>query len=499
MRDPPGKMSRTQEYFRQKRAQQQIDEIKLHCDIVEYVKSQGYEVESHGSRKYHLKLHDSLVLDSEKQSFSWYAQQKHGDVLSLAQLDLSSGAEIRTPSEARKYLLQMLHMPSQHITRPVTTVATPKKENKPNPELYAPTPDPTKWKRIYAYLLYQRGISPTVFHWLKDKELIYPDERGNLVYIGRDETGKTNYAAKKGTLSGSHFRGVEVGSDLNSRCTWNLEAKPKTVFVTEAAVDAWSLMSFFADSGKDFTQYGYISLECCYGGPLVHHLQKNPEIQTVYLCQDNDEAGLRSRVECRELLAKAGIQINTIDRLPRSGKDWNEQLQNQRIKERITLIDMQNEQNAQQALRITMNTSKVTLQTVIACMRMLTQYANNPHHGSQSLKQLNMQGRQLTSIPIDDPQLQAIKKQLKAYSVDFSIMREKQPDSKAAKLSLWFKAQDQERICTALENIIADMAKEPRTEEKKTLFDACQEAERTAEVLNAEKAAHFAERGQPVR
>lgn len=499
MRDPP-KNSPSQEYFRRQRAQQQINEIKLHCDIVEYVKSQGYEVETHGSRKYHLKLHDSLVLDAAKQTFNWYAQQKHGDVLSLAQLDLSSGAEIRTASEARKYLFQMLHVPSLHITQPVVSVSTPK-ENRPKAELHVPEPDPNKWKRIYAYLLYQRGISPKVFHWLKDKGLIYPDERGNLIYIGRDENGKTDYAAKKGTLTGSNFRGVESGSDFKARCSWNLDAKPKTVFVTEAAVDAWSLMSFFADSGKDFTQYGYISLECCYGGPLIHHLQKNPQIETVYLCQDKDEAGIRSRKECRQLLADAGIQINMIDRFPHYGKDWNEQLQNKRMEERITVIDMQNEQQAQQALRVVMDGSRITAQAVISCMRMVTQYSQTPHHGRQSIRHLNLQGRQLTSIPIEDPQLQAIKRQLKSYSVDFSIMREKQSDGMTDKTSLWFKSQDQERICTALENVIADLSREPHTStpEKKTLSDVCWQAEHTAQVLNAEKAAHFAERGQPVR
>lgn len=496
MRDPPQKYSSSQEYFRIRRAQQQINEIKEHLDILDYVRSQGYEVESHGTQKYHLKLHDSLVLDTERQSFKWYAQQKSGDILSLAQLDLSSGAEIRTIGEARRYLYQMLHVPSQHISRPV--VSAPKKTK---PKLEVPTPDPTKWKRLYAYLLHQRGISPSVFHWLKDKGLIYPDERGNLVYIGRDENGKTNYVAKKGTLTGSKVRYVDPGSDFKSRCSWNLDANPKTVFVTEAAVDAWSLMSFFADSGKDFTQYGYISLECCYGGPLIHHLRKNPQIETVYLCQDNDEAGLRSRKECRQLLETVGIQINTIDRLPRSGKDWNEQLQNKRMEERITVIDMQSEQQAQQALRVVMDGGKVTLQAVTACIRMVVQHANDPHHGKQTIAQLNRQGRQLSSVAIDDPQIKAIQKQLKAYGVDFSILREKQPDGAAGKTSLWFKAQDQEQICTALENIIADMAREPSSAdiEKKTLSDVCWEAECTAEFLNAEKAAHFAERGQPVR
>ncbi len=493
MRDPP-KNSPCQEYFRRQRAQQQIREIKEHLDILDYVKNQGYEVESHGAQKYHLKLHDSLVLNVEKQRFEWYAQQKYGDILSLAQLDLSSGAEIRTTGEARRYLYQMLHVPSQHISRPV--LSTPQK-TKTRPKLEVPTPDPTKWNRLYAYLLHQRGISPCVFHWLKDKGLIYPDARGNLVYLGRDENGKDNYVAKKGTLTGSHFRYVDPGSDFRSRCSWNLDSKPKTVFVTEAAVDAWSLMSFFADSGKDFTQYGYISLECCYGGPLLHHLRKNPQIETVYLCQDNDEGGLLSRVECRKLLTDANIEINTIDRLPRIGKDWNEQLQNKRMEERITVIDMQNEQQAQQALRVVMDGSRITAQAVISCMRMVTQYAQTPHHGRQSIKHLNLQGRQLTSIPIEDPQLQAIKRQLKSYSVDFSIMREKQPDGMADKTSLWFKAQDQERICAALENVIADMARDPHAAdiEKKTLSDVCWEAECTAQMLNAEKAASFADRG----
>ena len=37
--------------------------------------------------------------------------------------------------------------------------------------------------------------------WLVQEKTIYPDERGNLCYLGRDAKGEINYCARKGTLT----------------------------------------------------------------------------------------------------------------------------------------------------------------------------------------------------------------------------------------------------------------------------------------------------------
>ncbi|MCI2047929.1 MAG: DUF3801 domain-containing protein [Faecalibacterium sp.] len=500
MSELPQKTNFDSEKRRREIVARQIEEIKRRCDILEYVRSQGYELQAHGNGKYHLAIHDSLVLDAEKQTFRWYSRDKYGDVIALAQLDLATGTEVRSPSEARRLLLGQVQMPM---------ISPPLVQKKPEPtvrsELIPPAADPQYWKRIYGYLIQQRCISPEVVHWLVEQDLIYPDSRGNLVYLDRDAAGKATYAAKKGSTSNNHFRWVDPASNFEARCTWNMAAKPTTVFVTEAAVDAWSIMSLFQQAGVDFRKYGYISLECCFGGPLIYHLKHNPQIRTVYLGQDTDAAGIQSRADCRKLLQTAGISgIAVKDKLPATGKDWNDMLQSKKVAERTEVFTMEADQVSYQALRVELGAAKVTGKAVWSAIRWFVQHKDAIHYGKQSIKKLNRQGKELAENDLKDADLQEAKRRLKQYSVDFAIVKQKDSSGNITGYSLWFKAQDVEQIYAALTGIIHDKSKEKAVAEQPQqadVKDVCHDAKEKAEARNAEKEAHShaCERGEPSR
>lgn len=59
-------------------------------------------------------------------------------------------------------------------------------------------------------------------------------------------------------------------------------------------------------------------------------LDENPQIRTIYLAQDADEGGLKSRTNCRKLLEEKGFTGRVIDKLPNANapgaKDWNDAL-----------------------------------------------------------------------------------------------------------------------------------------------------------------------------
>lgn len=82
--------------------------------------------------------------------------------------------------------------------------------------------------------------------------------------------------------------------------------------------------------GLDHKAYTYLSLETTYEGPLGIYLDENPQIKTIYLAQDADEGGLKSRVNCRKLLEERGFTGKVIDKLPNANapgaKDWNDAL-----------------------------------------------------------------------------------------------------------------------------------------------------------------------------
>ena len=65
-------------------------------------------------------------------------------------------------------------------------------------------------------------------------------------------------------------------------------------------------------------------------GAVGNFLDENPQIRTIYLAQDADEGGLKSRTNCRKLLEEKGFTGRVIDKLPNANapgaKDWNDAL-----------------------------------------------------------------------------------------------------------------------------------------------------------------------------
>lgn len=80
---------------------------------------------------------------------------------------------------------------------------------------------------------------------------------------------------------------------------------------------------------------------------------------------------------------------------------------------------------------------------------------NAPKTGKQKLDELNQHGRQTAFVPIDDKQdLLELQKELKRYSIDFSIVKEGNET-----YHVFFKTQDTERFNLALEKVIQDFDK----------------------------------------
>lgn len=137
----------------------------------------------------------------------------------------------------------------------------------------------------------------------------------------------------------------------------------------------------------------------------------------------------------------------------------------------------------EQAVRVEVSAAKLAGRGIVDILQMLSQSLHQQQYGQQSIAQLNKQGRQLTSVDVDSTTIRAVKRQLKQYSVDFAITKEKG----TGKMYLWFKGQDVERIQAALQNCIAEMGKQ-RDAPVAKLQDLCERAAaRAAEINQAQK------------
>lgn len=311
-----------------------ISAIKEHIDIPDYLESCGYHVRKHGSKgKLTLKEHDSFVYDPERKRFYWNSRDLEGDIVDLYgylnNCDFDAALQaLRAMLPARTY--QASRPSTSAVLRPSVTKSAP---------FSPPKSAPQNLKYVYAYLINTRAICPTVVKWLVKQHYIYADAKRNLCYTSLGYGTDRPYVGQKGTWVDSetgkptHFRCAVEEGNFEGRFSVNMvraDGSPtcvERVFVCEAAVDLFSVMSFLELNQRDFTQYGYISLECCYEGPLHYHLRHHPETKTLYLGQDNDSGGAQSRAACRALLQRQNWTGRVIDKIPCTPDgDWNDDL-----------------------------------------------------------------------------------------------------------------------------------------------------------------------------
>ena len=153
----------------------------------------------------------------------------------------------------------------------------------------------------------------------------------NCVFVGRDTTGKARFACLRGTMG--DFKGDVPGSDKRFNFCFPANGPSRSVAVFESPIDALSLATLFKAQGAATWDKGhYLSLGGTSPLALLQFLHDRPEIDRVYLCLDNDKAGLdgMARIEAalRDDPALQGRSF-TVERKPppvEHGKDYNELL-----------------------------------------------------------------------------------------------------------------------------------------------------------------------------
>jgi len=197
----------------------------------------------------------------------------------------------------------------------------PEKQSKPF-EL----PEASKsMRRVYAYLVKQRGIDAGVITHFAKAGTLYEDEKyRNAVFVGRDETGVARHAHKRSTYSeGKSFRANVSGSD--SRFGFSHIGTSDRIHVFEAPID---LLSFITMNKQNWQQHSYISLSGVADHALMHALKAYPHLRVPVLCLDNDKAGLAAVERITKGLHAAGYE--EVSCLLPVCKDWNEDLLNDR-------------------------------------------------------------------------------------------------------------------------------------------------------------------------
>ena len=227
-------------------------------------------------------------------------------------------------------------IPYEKGDKPPTAAVTPRARSptpqaKPPPERL-PFALPIRYKdnkRVIAYLQ-SRGIDRDLILDCIERGVLFESQHyHNAVFLGKDEKGKTRYAALRGTTS-SFMRDAD-GSD--KRYGFILppdNPNSHTAAIFEAPIDALSHQTICKQGFIPPFDGWRLSLGGVSLAALEHFIERHPEIKHYIICTDNDEAG--------ELVASKIVEIPgiTTERSPPAmGNDWNDALQTIQRVERI--------------------------------------------------------------------------------------------------------------------------------------------------------------------
>ena len=194
---------------------------------------------------------------------------------------------------------------------------------KPPPERIPFTP-PLRNKdnrRVIAYLQ-SRGIERNlILNCIEQGSLYESYPYHNAVFTGKDENGKTRFAALRGTTS--NFKRDADGSDKRYGFVISPDnPNSREVAVFEAPINCLSHQTLCEQGFMPPFDGWRLSL----GGTSIlafeHFMKLHPEVTHCFVCTDNDEAGEKAAVKIAEM---PGITTERL--LLDKGTDWNDWLQ----------------------------------------------------------------------------------------------------------------------------------------------------------------------------
>ena len=189
------------------------------------------------------------------------------------------------------------------------------KESKP----FELPPKNDTMRRVYAYLVKNRGIDSDVLNTFVKAGMIYESaDYHNAVFVGYDSNGVPRHAHKRGTGQASTFKGNIDSCIPEYSFHWN--GTSDRLYLFEAPID---MLSFISMNKDGWSKHSYAAGCCVSDRVMWQMLKDNSNIHTVCLCMDNDEAGQKANRRVSDKLTEKGIQFKILVPI---NKDWNEDL-----------------------------------------------------------------------------------------------------------------------------------------------------------------------------
>ena len=302
--------------------QELMDLIKQQIQITDYARENGYTLVRAG-RYYSLKEHDSVRIDPNRNCY-WQNSVagrtgigKGDSIIGFAKDFVHHGDLHEALKELSGRVRGMTYSPG------ALPAAREEIKKYDSPQL---PPRGENMHRMFAYLTKSSYVDPDIVQEFVNRKMLYQDQRGNCVFVGRNLNGKAETACLRGTLSDVRFTGEIEGSDARKGiCLRNHAEK---VIVTESVIDSMSVMSILKEQGVDLKTYDYLSLNGVGKAEALYHLLKEEPKAEILLALDRDLGGVKAMKQISKTLQNTyGIADEKISfHVPHQKKDWNEEL-----------------------------------------------------------------------------------------------------------------------------------------------------------------------------
>ncbi len=276
-------------------------ERACNIDLVDMLQRQGEPLKK--QRKVHRWMrYDSTVICGNK----WY---RHSREIGGGPIQFMQHFYDMDFVSAVKYLLN-----GEEGAKFVQTSRKPE----PKPE-FVPPKLSKNMRRTFAYLIQTRKIDADVVqHFVNEKKIRETEQYHNAAFCGYNENSEMKQMHLRSTIPGSRFFQDVEGSD--KQYYFRHDGVDNKVYVFESPID---MLSYITLHKENWQRHSYV----CLGGVAVdalnHILKNHPQIDTVYLCVDNDIAGDKAVKRIGEKLTGRNMQWQ---RLLPENKDWNEDL-----------------------------------------------------------------------------------------------------------------------------------------------------------------------------
>lgn len=364
-------------------------------NILEYARDQlGFTIEPVGrGGLFTTSQHDSLRIYSNNNSFYRYSNGRGGDIIEfIREFDTDCGADLNQKGDFKIALKKATEYYNKYHPKPlqlnnsydqykmsdvVTQFGTQGKDklvnsihelgdrmpyNLESPKMPLGVQDA---REVYNYLR-ERCISEDVINSWLDRRILYQDKYKNCVFVGKDFDNNV----KSGVIRSTDKNATGANAKRNVKHSVGLvgisyeNPNAKDLYVTEAPIDAMSIQTLLGPQSAD--QSSFLSINSVSNLKALEfylYTHKTDNLENIYICFDNDTAGIEGAEKANQLLAEVknrrdekGNSIGDIDNVevhiwrPPGVKDFNDYLEQE-----INGVSMRKNQQAPNLFNIYTN------------------------------------------------------------------------------------------------------------------------------------------------